>query len=142
MEFMVSEKFRLEAHWEKVEYKKEGIANITGCYLSGPVLKEVEKLNEKDSIKLDFVNQYVVFVKNFYVAVLSWEGVNYSPDKIFLNNTKLENTDINVVPKLINDDYIVIDTKNHENEKHQYYITYPAYLLKHNGMLYDFRGNK
>jgi hypothetical protein len=136
--FLGREKYKLEIHWEKVEYKKEGIANIIGCYLSGPVLKEVVQLNEKDFINLDFVNQYAVLVKNFYIAVLNWEGVRHTPDKIFLNNTMLKNININGVPKLRNDDYIVIDTKNHEEEKHMYHLTYPAYLLKCDDTLYDF----
>jgi len=140
--FLGREKYKLEVHWEKVGYKLDGIANIIGCYLSGPVLKEVVQLNEKDSINLDFVNQYAVIVKNFYIATLKWEGVRYMPNKIFLNNTILENTNINVVPKLRNDDYIVIDTKNHEEGKHMYHLTYPAYLLKEDNTLYDFGSDK
>ena len=142
VEFMVSEKFRMEIHWKKVNYEKDGIANIKGCYLSGPVLKEVEQLNEKDFIKLDFTNQYIIFVKNYYISKLSWNGVKHTPKKIFLYNTILENMNINVVPKLRNNDYIVIDTKNHEDEKHQYYMTYISYLLKVDGSLYDFGGSK
>ena len=141
-EFMISERFRIELHWRKVNYEKEGIANIQGCYLSGPVLKEVEQLNEEDFIKLDFANQYIIFVKNYYIAKLSWLGVKYTPEKIFLYNTKLENININAVPKLQNNDYIVINTKDHEDEKHQYYATYPSYLLKADGALYNFGGSK
>ena len=48
--FMISEKFRMEIHWEKVRYEKKGIAIIEGCYLNGPVLKEVAQLNEEDFI--------------------------------------------------------------------------------------------
>jgi len=140
-EFMISEKFRMEIHWKKVSYK-EGIDNIQGCYLSGPVLKEVEQLNEEDFIKLDFSNQYIIFVKNYYIAKLSWSGVKHTPEKIFIYNTKLENMNINVVPKLRNNDYIVIDTENHEDEKHQYSMTYHSYLLKADGQLYNFGGSK
>jgi hypothetical protein len=141
-EFMVSEKFRMEVHWEKVNYKEEDIANIQGCYLSGPVLKEVEQLNEEDFIKLDFASQYIIFVKNYYIAKLSWRVVKYTPEKIFLYNVKLENMNINVVPKLRNNDYIVIDTENHEDEKHQYNMTYSSYLLKADGSQYNFSGSK
>jgi len=141
-EFMISERFRLELHWKKVSYEKEDIANIKGCYLSGPVLKEVKQLNEEDFIKLDFSNQYIIFIKNYYIAKLSWSGVKHTAEKIFLYNTKLENININIVPKLRNNDYIVIDTKNHEDEKHQYHITYISYLLKADGSLYNFGGSK
>jgi hypothetical protein len=49
---------------------------------------------------------------------------------------------INVVPKLRNNDYIVIDTENHEDEKHQYNMLYSAYLVGKNGALYNFGGSK
>jgi len=141
-EFIISERFRMEVHWEKVNYEKAGVANIQGCYLSGPVLKEVEQLKEEDFIKLDFTNQYIVFVKNYYTVKLSWYGVKHASEKIFLYNAKLENMDINAVPKLKDNDYIVIDTKNHEDEKHQYYMTYISYLLKSDGAQYNFGGDK
>lgn len=139
-EFMISEKYRLEIHWDKVSYEKNGIAKIEGCYLSGPVLKEVEQLNEEDSIALDFVKQYVIFVQHYYIAKLSWSGVRHTLEKIFLDNVILENMNINAVPKMKDDDYIVVDTRNHEDEKHQYQLTYISYLLKSDGSLYVFGG--
>ena len=137
---LLGERYRLEIHWDKVSYEKDGIAKIEGCYLSGPVLKEVEQLNEEDSIALDFVKQYGIFVKHYYIAKLSWEGVRHTLDKIFLDNVKLENMNINAVPKMKDDDYIVVDTRNHEDEKHKYQLTYISYLLKSDGSLYVFGG--
>jgi len=140
--FMISEKFRLEIHWKKVRYEIDQIALIEGCYLSGPVLKEAAKLNDQDFIDLDFVNQYLVFVDHYYIARLSWDGVEYKPNKIFLKNVRLENINLNVVPKLNNNDYVVVDAKNHEEEKHAYHFVYPAYLIKQDGTLYDFGSMK
>ena len=62
----------------------------------------------------------------------------YKSEKIFLGDVKLENRNLNVVPKLNNNDYIVIDTKDHEEEKHMYHFVYPAYLIKQDGTLYNF----
>lgn len=142
MKFMISEKFRLDIRWEEVKYKTEGVAIIKNCYLCGPVLKEVVQLNEKDHISLDFVNQYVILVKNFYIATLYWEGIKYSLDKIFLNKARLENRNINAVPNLKKDDYIAVDTKDHNEENHMYHLTYPAYVLKVDGSLYNFGENR
>ena len=94
-EFMISERYRMEVHWEKVRYEKKGTAIIERCYLNGPVLKEVAQLNEEDFIKLDFINQYIVFVKYYYIAKLSWRGVRHTPEKIFLQNVELKNENIN-----------------------------------------------
>ena len=87
---------------------------------------------------LDFATQYVVFIKYYYVAKLSWRGVNRLIDKICLSNVTLSNRYINSVPKLNDDDYIVIDTKEHENAKHQINLSYKSYLIKSDGELHNF----
>ena len=140
MEFSVSERFRLEIHWKKVIYDQEGVAKLEGCYLSGPVIKEVAKMEQKDTISLDFGNQYVIFTPNYYVARLSWEGVRHTPHRIYLDNAILKNKFLNSVPNLNYNDYIIVDTKNHEDDKHQYHLSYPAYLIKFGGEIYNFRG--
>ena len=136
-EFMISEKYRLEVHWKKVNYEQEGLAKLEGCYLSGPVIREVAQMASDDSIKLDFSNQYRVFVPNFYIATLSWKEVKHS-DIIELENALLTNKNINSVPKLQDNDYLVIDTENHEDEKHLYNYVYITYLIKGTGELYNF----
>ena len=138
MEFSISERFRLEVHWNKVVYTQEGTAKLGGCYLGGPVIKEVAEMNQKDVIALDFGNQYAIFTPNYYVAKLSWEGVRHTPHKIYLANTVLQNRFLNSVPNLNDGDYIVVDTKSHEDDKHQYHLSYPSYLIKSEGELYNF----
>ena len=138
MEFSISEKFRLEIYWKRVTYERAGIAKLIGCYFTGPVIKDVEELNQEDTMLLDFGNQYRVFVANYYVAKLHWLGVRHSPNKIFIDNVTLENKYLNSVPKLNNDDYILIDTKDHEDDKHQYHLSYPAYLINSDGNIHNF----
>lgn len=140
--FMLSEKFKLELHWSSVRYNQDQIALLTGCYLAGPVLSEVFQLNQKDHIDLDFANQYIIFMNSFYIARFSWEGVKHTPEKIYLNNTILKNISLNAVPKLNANDYIVIDTKNHEDIKHKFNLVYQSYLIRQDGTKYDFRGMK
>lgn len=140
--FMMTERYKLEVHWKKVKYEVDQIALIEGCYLSGPVLKEAAKLNDQDYIDLDFVNQYSIFMDHYYIARLSWNNVGYRHEKIFLRGAKLENINLNVVPKLNRHDYIIVDTKDHEEENHMYHFVYPAYLIRKDGMLYNFRSMK
>lgn len=136
--FRISERFRLEVHWEMVTYEQDDIANLVSCCLSGPVIKEVESMNPMDSISLDFGNQYIIFVNNFYIAQLSWQGVKQTTDRIYLQNVTLTNRNVNSVPKLRDNDYIVIDTKDHEDAKHQHNLTYPSYLIRSDGNMYKF----
>ena len=138
MKFRIAEQYRLEVHWEKAIYEKDGIAKLEGCYLSGPAIKEVAHMSEGDTIVLDFATQYIVFVKYYYVAKLSWVGVNHLLDKIYLSGVTLSNRHLNSVPKLNDNDYIVIDTKDHENAKHQMSLTYKSYLIKSDGEMHNF----
>jgi len=139
MKFRISERFRLELHWDTVKYETEGEALFTGCRFIGPVLKEVSQVLPNDSMALDFANQYIVFVRHFYIAKLSWGEVRHNPEAIYLYNAILKNKYVNSVPKLYSDDHIVIDTSGHENEKHQYNLVYPSYLIRYDGELYNFK---
>lgn len=140
MEFSISDKYRLELHWARARYNLDNIVLLDECYFSGPVLREIWQLNQKDHIDLDFANQYIIFLDYFYIARLSWEGANHTTDKILLGNVTLKNLNLNVVPKLNDADYIVVDTKDHDDYKHQFNLVYPSYLIRNDGTLYDFRG--
>jgi len=138
MKFRVSEKYKLELHWNKVIYEQDGIAQLKNCYFIGPVLKEVDQMNESDSMPLDFGKQYILVVPHYYIANLSWNGIHQTTERIDLKNVILSNKYVNSVPKLNDNDYILIDTSNHTDEKHHFYLTYPSYLLKTDGELYSF----
>lgn len=138
--YLLSEKYRLELHWKSVVYERDGVCKLKGAYFSGPALSMAQKINDNDNIAIDFYKQYLVFVKNVYVAKLSWKKVIYNKDNtVSLKNTILKhNTELNRVPKLNNTDYIVIDTKNHESSIHHLNLLYTAYVINENGMLYKF----
>jgi hypothetical protein len=96
-------------------------------------------MNDHDSIKLDFVEQYPIIVNNFYIVSFEWRGMRRDNDNIFLFNTILKSENINVVPKLKDTDYIIVNTDGHQPEKHYYNITYISYVVNNKGELYDFR---
>jgi len=139
MGFRISERYRLELHWGKVSYKTDGEALLTSCCFTGPVLNEVAQMEPSDHMNLDFTNQYIVFVPSFYIARFSWGRVNHTPENIYLYDTVLKNKHVNSVPKLNDDDYIVIDTAGHEDEKHQHNLVYPSYLIRYDGESYNFK---
>jgi hypothetical protein len=138
MVFRISERYRLEIHWEKAVYEQEGVAKLIGSHFTGPALKEAAAINENDFISLDFANQYMFFIPSYYIAKLSWKQVSQSSNIVHLYDAKLTNKHVNSVPKLKDDDFIVIDTKNHEDDKHNFHLTYPSYLIRFDGDLYKF----
>lgn len=141
MAFLLSEKYRLEIHWDRVEKDENyGILYFTNPRFSGPVLKVADKINDIDEIRLDFCSQYTILVKNIYTATFMWEGVIYKDNIIYLKKAVLTyDNDIEGIPTLKDDDYIVIDTRNHENEKHYYNLLYPAYTVSKEHDMYNFR---
>jgi len=139
--FMLSERYRLELHWKKAIYEQEGICKLQDCYFSGPALSiTAEKVKDNDSINLDFYKQYVIFVKNAYVAKLSWGEVVYNKDNtVTLKDARLmHDTELNRVPKLKNSDYIAIDTQKHEAATHHLHLVYESFVVNENGELYKF----
>ena len=138
--FNLSDRYRLELHWKKAVYEQEGICKLEKAYFSGPALADALKLQDNDHILLDFFRQYVVIVKNVYVAKFSWGEVTYNKNgTISLKNTFItHDTELNRVPKLKNKDYLVIDTSNHEVEKHPFNTVYRTYVVNNDTTLYKF----
>lgn len=139
--FNISEKYRLEIRWDKIESLGDYAVRLIGCRLEGPVLADIVALQKKDSIRLDFSKQYIILVHDYYIATLSWDGYTRIDNIIYLDNVILKNKHVESVPPLGPKDYIVIDTANHEDEKHNYYLNYVSYLVKNDGALYTFGDN-
>lgn len=141
-EFIFSDRFRLELHWGTAVYERDEICKLSNAYFSGPALAEADKINDNDSILLDFFHQYIILVENIYVAKFSWSQVIYNNDNtITLKDTFItHDTELNKVPKLSNTDYLIIDTSNHETETHKYNLVYKTYVVNTDTQLYKFGG--
>ena len=138
--FVFSDRYRLELHWEKAVYEKEGVCNLNGAYFSGPALSEAARINDNDHLLLDFFDQYMVLVDNVYVAKFSWEQVEYvDSGKVCLLNTSITHaSELNKVPKFKDNDYLIIDTSNHTTELHTYNLLYKTYVVNSDTNLYKF----
>ena len=139
--FMVSEKYRLELHWESVKYEAKDYCKLVNAYFSGPALSVAEKIQGNDHINLDFFEQYSIITRNAYVAKFSWGDVIYNKDNtITLKDAVISHDkDLHKVPKLHDKDYIVIDTKDHEADVHHFNLVYRSYVVNENFVMYNFR---
>ncbi len=137
---LLGEKYRLELHWKKAVYEREGFCKLKGAYFTGPALQIAEKINGNDSISLDFYKQYLVFVRNVYVAKLSWHNVVYNKDGTIMlkDATITHDTELNRVPTFSNTDYMAIDTQKHEAATHQFHMVYESFVVNEQGELYRF----
>lgn len=138
--FDLSDRYRLELHWNTAFYEQPGICKLDSAIFKGPALTEALRLNDNDHIMIDFFSQYIYLVKSVYIAELSWGEVVYNSDgsislkKVFIKH----DTELNRVPKLNNDDYLVIDTNGHDVENHQYNLVYKTYVVNKYTNLYQF----
>jgi len=139
--FSLSDRYRLELHWDSVEYQ-EGICTFTDAFFSGPALQEALELNHTDYIMLDFFSQYLVLVTSAYVGKFEWTGPYYKNDGTikFDRAVMIHEAELNKVPKLENTDYLVIDTEGHEIEDHPYNLVYKTYVVNADTQLYNFGG--
>jgi hypothetical protein len=139
--FSLSDRYRLELHWGSITYE-EGFCEFNRAYFSGPALQEALKLNYEDHIMLDFFSQYLILVTSPYVGKFSWQGPNYRADGtiLFDKAVMIHEDELNKVPKLNSNDYLVIDTKGHEVEEHPYNLVYKTYVVNEDTQLYNFGG--
>ena len=138
---LLGEVYRLELHWKKVLRPKAGEMHLVGAYFSGPALAQADKINDNDTIRLDFCSQLVVLVKCVYIGDLRWGEVVYNKNRtITLKNARVEyDPELKGIPNLAAKDYLVIDTSGHENNKHLYNLLYPAYVIDRDSEIYDYR---
>ncbi len=141
MKFNLSERYRLELHWKKVLRPEAGVMHLTDAFFYGPALKQADKINDNDTIRLDFCSQLVVLVKSVYVGDLRWGEVIYNKNgTVTLKNARVEyDPKLKGIPNLAIKDHLVIDTSGHENDKHLYNLLYPAYVVDRSSELYDYR---
>ena len=129
----VLRKYRLELRWSDVKYTADNIALLVGAYFCGPVLKEAAKINPDDQLTIDMTQQHLLFIPDYYQAVLKWKGVEYKDDKVFLKDATLKGKYVNSIEKLRKSDWIFIDCANHEIKKHPFHLVYWSEVRKEDG---------
>lgn len=139
--FLLSERHRLELHWDDAVYEQDGICKLKNAFFSGPALSSAAKISGDEFISLDFCNQYYILAHKVYVAKFSWGNVTYNKDGTVSLEPAILSNDVvlNKVPKFGKTDYIVIDTVGHEEGEHNYNFVYYSFLVKETGELYNFR---
>jgi hypothetical protein len=138
--FDIGNKYSLELHWEKAVFNIDGICELVNAYFTGPVLSLAAKINSNDMIRIDFYSQYVYLVRTPYVAVLKWADVIYKDDRVYLDKCFIEHvTELNKLPFLLYDDWLLIDTSTHTIEQHPFNLVYPTYVMNPLKDVYNFR---
>ena len=134
----LKKRYILELHWSGIKYLSKDEVRLYNAYFSGPVLTHTAQLNQEDNITLDFSVMYHLFVPHFYLANLSWIGVDYRNDRVLLKSTVLKGEFVTKLPKLNKGDCFVIDTSKHEENLHPFHLTYDAFVVNKEGEVYGY----
>ena len=128
--YLCREKYKLELHWDKIEYLGEDTALLKGACFSGPALKISQKIAAPDKIDIDLTPQHIVVLNSYYIVRLDWDGVEYRNNKVFLKNARISNSDLKTLHKLEDDDYILISTEDHEEKVHAFNLVYESQVIR------------
>ena len=137
---LIKERFKLFLRWDSVEYKNDSSAVLRNAVFTGPVLSEISEVVDNDSIKLDLSFQYVEALGSWSIAVLSWETVlSQTNEKVCLGDCVLTSPELTKTELLSKLDKLLIDTENHQEETHPFYLVYPAVMVDREGAVYKYK---
>lgn len=134
----IKEKYKLYLKWDKAVIQQDRLA-LVGANFSGPATKDMLKLVENDFILLDLTAQCFPVVGTFFIMKFSWGRVQYQLEKIDLFSACFHTLDIKKHLDLFDDDYMLIDTSNHEPLEHGKNLTYKTtvYDAYHNLAVFE-----
>jgi len=124
--------YRLELHWDDI-VELDDKCYLQGAYFSGPATKIAKQIEPADSIVMDLTPQYSRIITSHYFLELFWDNVEYKDDKIMLMDVRLVGDYINNVSDIGVEDYIVIDTQNHEENIHTFNLVYSSKVVNSEG---------
>ena len=137
--YFCSDKYRLELHWDGIEYHDQETAKLKGALFSGPALKIAQKINPEDQIKMDLTPQHLVVLDSYYIVTLEWKGVEYTADgKARLIGAIIRNPELKTLHKLNGQDYIIIDTRKHEEKTHAFHLVYDSEVVRSDSTPYKY----
>jgi len=141
MVYLCRERYRLELHWESIEYNSDSTAVLKGARFSGPVISNALKLEAPDYIDLDLTPQLFTLFDSYYIVRMSWDSVSYSNDGIIqLGGARLTNDALKSLHKFAAGDSIVINTEKHEEAVHAFNLLYESLVVRSDKKPYKYKG--
>lgn len=140
MNYLCRQKYKLELHWDKLNYHDDSHITMVGAYFTGPVLKDAVQLEAPDYIDLDLTPQLLTVLDSYYIIRLDWKRVEYkSNGDIILFDATLTNDYLKSLHKLEDSDYIMVNTEKHEESTHAYHLVYEAQVIKEDKQPHEYR---
>ena len=140
MPFICRDKYRLEIHWDALEYHSESVVKLVNARFTGPVLNDAARLEAPDSIDLDLTPQLLTLMDSYYIVKLDWKKCMYNSDgTIGLEGATFSNKFLKSLHKFKDTDYIVVNTEKHEESTHAFHLVYESQLIREDFNPYNFK---
>lgn len=131
MTFKCKRKYKLEIRWDAIEYLNETTAKLVNARFEGPVLKDVQKVEYPDAIDLDLTPQSILVLDSYYFINLSWQGAEHTADgTVKLTDAVLISKGLEPIHKLLDSDFIEVNTEKHREEVHAFNLVYESQVVK------------
>ncbi len=140
MYFKCREKYKLILSWESVEYKSDSLAFLARPKFSGPALTIAARITDNDSIDLDITSQHVLLINSWDIVKFSWGRVITQDCKeVVFDHGTLTSPEATKVRLFKDSDRLLIDTENHEDEKHALNFVYRCVVSTDDCAVYDYK---
>lgn len=140
MSYLCREKYRLEIHWDTLEYHNDSVVNLVNARFTGPALGDAVKLEAPDNIDLDFTPQLLTVMDSYYIVKLGWGKCTYNSDgTIGLGGATLSNDFLKTLHKFKNTDHIIVNTEKHEEATHAFHLVYESQVVREDSKPYNFK---
>ena len=137
----MKEKYKLYVCWNNVEYLGNSIIRLSGARFFGPALKIAAHINDNDSISLDVTSQCIEVLNGWEIATLRWGSVaSQTASEVSLNDAVLVSDKIAASRLLSRGDRLLIDTENHEDDKHIFNFVYKTKIINEDTYIHTYRG--
>lgn len=138
--FKCKNKYKLVLSWGEIEYKSDNEAFVKNPVFSGPAMSLASKIEGGDSIDLDVTSQHILVLGY-------WDIINFKWNKVLAQDGESAAMDYGVFtsPEMTkvrlfeSGDILLIDTENHEDEKHQYNLVYKTIVAKDDESPYNYK---
>ena len=138
--FKCKNKYKLVLSWEDIEYKSDNEAFVKNPVFSGPAMSLASQINDGDTIDLDITSQHILVLGYWDIINFKWSKVlSQDSSQAVMDFGIFTSPEMTKVRLFESDDILLIDTENHEDEKHQYNLVYKTVVAKKDESPYNYK---
>lgn len=138
----INEAAKMWIKWTAAEHQGNGLIKLKGCTFYGPVLSDLVKIEDNETMSLDFTHHFIVLVPKPYLVKFRWDRVvEQNPSKAMIEGAELLDQELGCLKIAKDSDRMLVDFTGHRLEDQQRGFIKPhfeAMLYNAQNMPYSF----